>query len=86
LIGCWGEDLVWPTVLVGVKTSCIVVDYWGGAVCMGIPSVGCWADLWGGVGSSLWGGIGSLFFVGMTMWAWAGLILNLSKFLLAWLK
>jgi hypothetical protein len=35
LIGCWGEDLVWATVLAGVKTACIVVDCWGGAVCMG---------------------------------------------------
>jgi hypothetical protein len=44
LIGCWGEDLVWATVLAGVKTACIVVDRWGGAVCMGIPSVGGWVD------------------------------------------
>jgi hypothetical protein len=67
LISYWGEDLVWATVLAGVKTTCIIVDCWGGAICMGIPSVGCccravcigvpsigcWANLWGGVGSGL---------------------------------
>jgi hypothetical protein len=100
LIGCWGEDLVWASVLAGVKTACSVIDCWGGtvrmgilslgcccgAVCTGIPSIVCWADLWGGVGSGLWDGIGGLFSVDMTMWAWAGLILTLSKFLLPWLK
>jgi hypothetical protein len=74
LIGCWGDDLVWATILPGVKTACIVVDCWSGAVCMGIPSVGCcsgaictgisiigcWADLWGGVGCGFWGGEGPI--------------------------
>jgi hypothetical protein len=74
LIGCWGEDLVWATVLAGVKKVCIVVDCWGAAVCTGIlsigcccwavctgiPSIGCWAGLWGGVGFGLWGGTRSI--------------------------
>jgi hypothetical protein len=59
LIGCWDDDLVWATVLVGVKTGCIDVDCCSrsdcigipsvgcsnGAVCTGIPSIGCWANL-----------------------------------------
>jgi hypothetical protein len=59
LIGCWGDDLEWATILAGVKTTYIVIDYWSEAVCMGIPnvgccsgavctgilSIGCWADL-----------------------------------------
>jgi hypothetical protein len=37
LIGYWGDDLVWATVLARVKTACIIVDCWTGVVCMGIP-------------------------------------------------
>jgi hypothetical protein len=100
LISCWGDDLVWTTVLVGVKTCCIDVEcctgavctgipnvcYCSGAVCTGIPNIGCWADLWGGAKVGLWGGMRALFSVGMNIWAWAGLILTLSKALLSWLK
>jgi hypothetical protein len=53
---------------------------------MGIPSIGCWANLWGRSGVGFWGGIGPLFSVVMTIWAWVGLILTISKFLLPWLK
>jgi hypothetical protein len=78
LISCWGDDLVWATVLVGVKTGCIGVDCYSGAVCTGIPSVDCWADFWGWTGAFLP--------IGMIIWAWTGLILTLSKALLPWLK
>jgi hypothetical protein len=40
LISCWGDDLVWATVLVEVKTGCIDVDCCSGAACTGIPNVG----------------------------------------------
>jgi hypothetical protein len=100
LIGCWGDDLVWATVLAGVKISCIDVDCYSGPVCTGIPnvgccsgvvctgvpSIGCWANFLGGTGVGFWGRMGALFSLGMTIWAWAGLILTLSKALLPWLK
>jgi hypothetical protein len=78
LIGCWGDDLVWATVLAGVRTCCTNVGCCGGVVYTGILKIG-----WG-VG--LWGGTWAFISIGITIWEWAGLILTLSKALLPWLK
>jgi hypothetical protein len=78
LTGYWGDDLIWATVLVGVKTGYADVDCCNGVVCMGIPKIG-----WG---ACLWGRTGAFLSVGITICAWVGPILTLSKALRPWLK
>jgi hypothetical protein len=44
LTGCWGDGLVWATVLAGVKIGCVDSDCCTGAVYTGIPSISWGAD------------------------------------------